>query len=151
MSGKLTLIYRATREDDLLFPYELEALARERDITIHYVIGDRRAPGNGQLMSAQHLRKLVPDMGRRETYLCGPTAMMRSIRMKGSRPPRITSPALREWCGDCGRSSWPPVSTMMTSAQKSSPGTKPNQDVAAPVGRIGGTPHETPTLCDDGG
>jgi hypothetical protein len=32
-----------------------------------------------------------------------------------------------------------------------SPGTKPNQDVAAPVGRIGGTPHETPTLCDDGG
>jgi predicted ferric reductase len=85
MSGDLVLIYRATREDDLLFRDEFDALARERDITIHYVIGDRRAPGNGQLMSAQHLRELVPDMGRREIYLCGPTAMMRSIRTNAQR------------------------------------------------------------------
>lgn len=81
MSGNLTLIYRATQDDDLLFRDELEDLARTRGITIHYVIGDRRAPGKAGLLSVQHLRKLVPDVARREVFLCGPSAMMQSVRV----------------------------------------------------------------------
>ncbi|HEX6509095.1 MAG TPA: ferredoxin reductase family protein [Chloroflexota bacterium] len=80
MSGDLTLIYRASREADLIFRDELEELAREQGITIHYVIGERRVPGNAHLMSVQHIRKLVPDVARREIYLCGPSGMMRSVR-----------------------------------------------------------------------
>lgn len=80
MSGDLILIYRATREEDLIFRDELDELARERGITIHYVIGERQAPGNEHMMSAQHLRELVPDIARREFYLCGPPAMMQAIR-----------------------------------------------------------------------
>jgi predicted ferric reductase len=85
MSGDLTLIYRATREEDLIFRDELEALARERGITIHYIVGDRRVSGNEHLMSVQHLRELVPDILQREIYLCGPPAMMRAIRSQAER------------------------------------------------------------------
>jgi predicted ferric reductase len=85
MSGDLTLIYRASREEDLIFRSELEALARERGITIHYVIGSRRKPGNEHLLSASHLRRLIPDIARRDVYLCGPPAMMRAIRTAAKR------------------------------------------------------------------
>jgi predicted ferric reductase len=80
MSGDATLIYRATREDDLLFRRELDELARERGITIHYVTGDRRSPDSRSLLSAQHLRALVPDIAQRAIYLCGPPALMRAVR-----------------------------------------------------------------------
>jgi predicted ferric reductase len=79
MSGNLILIYRATRAQDLLFRDELERLSRERGITIHYVIGDHRTPGNEHLMSTPHLRQLIPDIARHAIYLCGPPAMMRTI------------------------------------------------------------------------
>lgn len=85
MDGDLILIYRATHESDLLFRDELDQLARERGITIHHVIGDRRAPGNGWLLSAQHLSRLVPDIARRDVYLCGPRAMMQAARKSTQR------------------------------------------------------------------
>lgn len=63
-----------------LFRPELDELARERGITIHYVTGDRRAAGNDGLLSANHLRQLIPDLAQRAIYLCGPPAMMRVVR-----------------------------------------------------------------------
>lgn len=80
MDGDIVLVYRATREDDLLFRGELDRLARERGITIHYVIGDRRESGNEHLLSGRHLREMLPDLDRREFYLCGPRAMMQAVR-----------------------------------------------------------------------
>jgi ferredoxin-NADP reductase len=80
MSGDLTPVYRATREEDLIFRDELQTLARKRGIIIYNVIGDRRAPGNEHLISARHHRRLVPDIAHREIYLCGPAAMMRAVR-----------------------------------------------------------------------
>lgn len=80
MSGDLTLIYRARREEDLIFRDELDTLARARGISIHYVIGGRHVAGNEPLLSAQHLRRLVPDIARRAIYLCGPPSMMQAVR-----------------------------------------------------------------------
>jgi len=79
MSGDLVLIYRVLHEGDLVFRAELEELARERGIALHYVIGDHRAPGCEHLMSPEHLRQLVPDIEQREVYLCGPPAMANFI------------------------------------------------------------------------
>ena len=76
--GELALIYRATHAQDVLFWEELERLAQARGITLHYVVGDRRAPGNEHLLSAAHLQALVPDLAEREVYLCGPHGMMRA-------------------------------------------------------------------------
>lgn len=79
MDGDLALIYRVNREEDILFRPELERLARERGITIHYVTGSRKVRGNEHLLSPGHLRKLLPDIAHRDVYLCGPESMMRSL------------------------------------------------------------------------
>jgi len=90
MDGDVALVYRAVREDELIFRDELDALARRRGFQIHYVLGDHRLPENKHLMSAAHLRQLLPDIGSREIYLCGPPAMMRilqkNVRRTGVAP-----------------------------------------------------------------
>lgn len=80
MSGDLSLIYRVSHENDVLFRDELEELARRRHIAVHYVVGDRKTAADKKLLSVRHLRQLVPDVARREIYLCGPSAMMRAVR-----------------------------------------------------------------------
>ncbi|PZR79963.1 MAG: hypothetical protein DLM52_00310 [Chthoniobacterales bacterium] len=75
MSGELILIYRVLSEDDLVFRDELEQLARRRVIALHYVVGDHRAAGAERLLSAEHLREMVPDIRQRDIYICGPPAM----------------------------------------------------------------------------
>lgn len=79
MTGNMTLIYRAMSDDDLIFRRELDTLAR-RGITVHYVVGDHRLPEHRHLLSAEHLRDLVPDIAERDVYLCGPSSMMRSLQ-----------------------------------------------------------------------
>lgn len=92
MTGDIVLIYRAVSESELIFRHELEELARARGITMHLVLGDHREPENGHLMSAGHLKSLVPDLPNREVYLCGPPTMMslteRAVRRAGV-PPRF--------------------------------------------------------------
>lgn len=79
MNGNIVLVYRVMNESDIVFRDELEALAERRSFKIHYVIGDHRLPKNRWLMSADHLRKLVPDIATREIYLCGPPAMVAAL------------------------------------------------------------------------
>ncbi len=79
LHGDVVLVYRAGTESDLVFRDELEALARERGMTIRYVLGDRNAPGNAHLLSREHLRSLIPDIGTRDVYLCGPAGLVRSV------------------------------------------------------------------------
>jgi predicted ferric reductase len=79
MHGDLILIYRATREEDILFRDELTRLAHDRGVTIHYVVGDRKQPENAHFLSAAHVRQLVPNIASREVFLCGPEAMMRTV------------------------------------------------------------------------
>src|SRR5579872_12460 len=79
LCGDVVLIYRAVHEDELIFRDELERLGRERGVNVRYVVGDHRAPENRHLLSAAHLRQLLPDIGSREIYLCGPPAMMRQL------------------------------------------------------------------------
>ena len=79
LPGDVVLIYRAEQAGDLLFRDELEALARERGTTIHYVLGDHRAPGSTHLLSREHLRGLIPDLAHRDVYLCGPAGMIRAV------------------------------------------------------------------------
>jgi predicted ferric reductase len=87
MRGDLVLVYRALREEDLVFRQELDRLARDRGIALHYVVGDHGAPGGERLLAADHLRELVPDIEKREVYICGPPAMMdvltRNVRQAG--------------------------------------------------------------------
>jgi predicted ferric reductase len=75
MRGDVVVIYRVVAESDAVLRAELERLARERGLTLHLVVGDHATPEGGRLLSAEHLRELVPDVEERHVYVCGPPAM----------------------------------------------------------------------------
>jgi predicted ferric reductase len=81
--GEITLIYRASRAEDLVLRHELDALAATTGARVFYVIGPRIADRPSWLpRSAAHLsdtaalRQLVPDIADNDVYLCGAEAWM---------------------------------------------------------------------------
>jgi predicted ferric reductase len=77
--GDVVVVYRAMTPDDVVFRTELDALAARTGATVHYVIGDHAGAQGARLLDADRLHELVPDLARREVYLCGPPAMTRVI------------------------------------------------------------------------
>lgn len=81
------LIYRARTPADVLLHRELDWLAEARDTSIWYVVGSRHDPGPRQVLSPEGLRRLVPDVARRDVYLCGPPGLveeaLRALRRAG--------------------------------------------------------------------
>jgi predicted ferric reductase len=77
MPGEIAVIYRAGREDELLFRDELDELSSRRGAPVHYVIGERGGDG---LMSPEQLCRLVPDIAERDVYVCGPLSMTEATR-----------------------------------------------------------------------
>jgi predicted ferric reductase/uncharacterized protein with FMN-binding domain len=75
MPGDLVLLYRVLDLGDVVFRDELDELARDRGIVVHYILGSHRDPGNAHLLSPAHLRELIPDITERDVYVCGPPAL----------------------------------------------------------------------------
>src|SRR5206468_4125810 len=88
--GNAIVIYRVVRDDDVIFRRELEELAARRDIELHYVVGDHAAAGGTRLLDSRHLRELVPDLGERDVYVCGPPGMTNVMlaRLRDAGVPR---------------------------------------------------------------
>ncbi|HXN03109.1 MAG TPA: ferredoxin reductase family protein [Candidatus Dormibacteraeota bacterium] len=77
----ITLIYRARSWEDVVFRDELEKLIRDRRGTIHYLIGQRGTPAMPHdPLSAQTVRRLVPDVDSRDVFVCGPASMMERMQ-----------------------------------------------------------------------
>jgi ferredoxin-NADP reductase len=93
MEGDVVLVYRALQEQDLVFGAELDRLAHERSLALHYVVGDHRTPEGARLLTPAHLRALLSDLAEREVYICGPPAMVRvleaNVRAAGVPPASI--------------------------------------------------------------
>jgi predicted ferric reductase len=70
------VIYRAGRPDELVFRGELEELAEQRDAWVRYIVGSRDDPGPRRLFTPDGLLGLVPDVSRRDVYLCGPPGLV---------------------------------------------------------------------------
>ena len=70
------VVYRASSIEDLIFREELDYLADTRDLEIFYVVGSRTDPGPREVMSPKGMRRLVPDISRRDVYLCGPPGLI---------------------------------------------------------------------------
>jgi predicted ferric reductase len=83
--GDLTLIYRASSEEELVFRNELNALARKRDAKVYYVLGSRDARPDP--LRPSQLRELVPGLSDHEAYVCGPVGLnervVKSLRAAG--------------------------------------------------------------------
>jgi predicted ferric reductase len=74
LPGPVTLIYRASSEQDLVFREELDSIAAARGARVHYLTGSRAELG-GDPLSPSVLRSLVPGLANAEAYVCGPPGM----------------------------------------------------------------------------
>jgi ferredoxin-NADP reductase len=77
--GAITLVYRASRWEDVVFRDELETLMKTRGARLHYLIG-RRVELRRDPLDARHLKHNVPDIADREIFVCGPEGMIRTVR-----------------------------------------------------------------------
>jgi ferredoxin-NADP reductase len=86
--GDLTLVYRVSRESDIVFRDELAHLAGRRGANLRFVVG-RRAERGYDPLSARALAANIPDLVHHDVYLCGPagmtTAVAEALRKAGVR------------------------------------------------------------------
>lgn len=87
------VVYRATRERDLILRSELDALAAERGGEVDYLLGRRHVDPGRDVTSPGSLRQLVPDAATRDAYVCGRSgfvdAVVGSLRANGVPAQRI--------------------------------------------------------------
>jgi predicted ferric reductase len=92
--GTITLIYRASRWEDIVFGDELDALVKARGARLHYLIG-RRSELRRDPLEARSLHRLVPDIAEREIYICGPEGMIKRVQ-RSLRALRVSSTHIHE-------------------------------------------------------
>jgi predicted ferric reductase len=89
--GDITLLYRISSPERVLFQEELEDIADSRGNRLYLLSGPRG--GSGDPLSAGRLVKAVPDVRQHDVYLCGPPAMteatIRTLRRCGVPRRRI--------------------------------------------------------------
>ena len=62
------VVVRASRPEELVFRTEIAKLVDQRRGTLHEIVGSRRSTR----LDERRLRELVPGLGRRDVYVCGP-------------------------------------------------------------------------------
>ncbi|MEQ7004748.1 ferredoxin reductase family protein [Actinopolymorpha sp. B17G11] len=76
--GQLTLLYRTSTPDDVLFRQELDAIAAARGAQVHYLVGNRGDKVRADPLNPTDVRRLVPDIAERDAYVCGPAGMAKA-------------------------------------------------------------------------
>ena len=84
-AGDVTLIYRASKAEDLVLRSEIDAIAARSGARVFYVLGPRVRTrpswlpvSAAHLDDAQALRELVPDIAEHDVYLCGTEPWMQA-------------------------------------------------------------------------
>jgi len=75
---EMDLIYRASKEEDLVLREELDYLAYNSGgtIRIHYLVGSRK----NHPMDSRSLKALVPRIADSDIYICGPGPLVETVR-----------------------------------------------------------------------
>jgi predicted ferric reductase len=76
-SGDITLLYRANSTQDLALWGELARIADERGARLMYAVNS--PDGERPDISAQSLRRKIPDVERHDVFLCGPPGFAQSV------------------------------------------------------------------------
>lgn len=77
----IVVIYRAGSPQDAVLAHELHQLARWGGARLHVVLGRSTAVGRyGPMMGPQHILAMVPDVRRRDVFVCGPPGMTDAIK-----------------------------------------------------------------------
>lgn len=75
---QMDVIFRVSREEDLVFRQELDYLAAQSEggVRIHYLVGSRQQ----YPMDAASLMKMIPLFADSDIYICGPAPLVESVR-----------------------------------------------------------------------
>jgi predicted ferric reductase len=75
---QIDLIYRVSREDEVVLREELDYLQENSGgtIRVHYLVGSRRE----HPMDAKSLEKLVPRIADSDIYICGPGPLVETVK-----------------------------------------------------------------------
>ena len=83
LDGDTIVLYRVIEEDEALFAEEL----RDVPARVELLVGDHRDDHGRDLLSAEHLRELVPDIVERDVFVSGPPGLVnfieRNVRRTG--------------------------------------------------------------------
>ena len=72
----IDVLFRASKEADLVLRDELDELAKSRGARVHYLVGSRKV----HAMDAKHISKIVPAFADSDVYVCGPTSLVDAVR-----------------------------------------------------------------------
>lgn len=78
LHGDITLIYRASTAEELLFQPELEHLAKARGMQFIPAIGARGS--SADVTRPRILQRFAPNIAKCDIYICGPSGFMHSVR-----------------------------------------------------------------------
>ena len=74
------LLYGNRSSKDVVFEREIAEIAeRGRVKVVHVLSEDKEFSGERGIIDEEKIRRLVPDLGSREVYLCGPPKMMEGL------------------------------------------------------------------------
>jgi predicted ferric reductase len=75
---EIDLIYRASREEDVVLREELDYIHKNSGgtVRVHYLVGSRRE----HPMDAKALEALVPRVADSDIYICGPAPLVESVK-----------------------------------------------------------------------
>lgn len=96
-SSNPVVVMRAPSEDQLVLHEEVAELVRHRKGVVHHLVGSRRGGG---AMTAATLGRLVPDIARRDVFVCGPPGLVEDAVAAARRlgvPPSCIHHELYSW------------------------------------------------------
>ena len=76
--AQMDVIFRASRQEDLVLKAEMDYLANKSggSIRVHYLVGSRK----NHPMDAKSLKALVPQFADSDIYICGPEPLVSAVR-----------------------------------------------------------------------
>jgi ferredoxin-NADP reductase len=79
--GALTLVYRASSWEDVIFRRELDALIKLRHADVIYLVGRRGSQAMPtDPLAPDALLSVVPDIASADVFMCGPLGMQETVR-----------------------------------------------------------------------
>jgi predicted ferric reductase len=73
---EIDVLYRASRDEDILLRKELDVIAKKIGARIHYLVGPRSL----HPMDAKYISKLVPAFKDCDVFICGPAPLVDAVR-----------------------------------------------------------------------
>ena len=75
-SVAIDVLFRVSKEEEIVLNRELDELAKKRGAQVHYLVGPRKK----HPMNAREIMKYVPSFRFSDVYVCGPTSMVEAVR-----------------------------------------------------------------------